>query len=166
MEGSGLDPEPIGTAVWICGHLALTARHNIEYIVRKYGAQFSDENSGEVSSYAIRLYQIWPGPEYAIWEVRTAWCSAESDLALLHLSLWGHTAKQPPNPAFGLRLKGLPPTVGSRVAGFGYHSSTTNFIRHPDGNYHLDLNDVPQSTTGVVRAVFAASEGCACICFR
>lgn len=156
VEGNEFDPEPIGTAVWICGHLVLTARHNIEYIIKKYGAVRSGQNKNiaEISNYSVRLYQVWPNADYAIWEIREAWCSGESDLALMSLSLWGHTGEQPPDPAFGLSMRGLPPPKGSKVSGFGYHSITTAIKRHPDGNYHLDLNDVPQATSGQVTDVF------------
>jgi hypothetical protein len=154
VEATSIEPEPIGTAVWIAGHLALTAKHNIDYILREYCPTLTQKSTAETDSIAVRFYQVLPGPDYAIWELRTAWCSAESDLALLHLAPWGHTAKQSPDPAFGIRMKGLLPVPQSRIAGFGYHSSKTSITRHADGNYHLDLNDIPQATTGVVTAVF------------
>lgn len=154
VEGDGIHPTPIGTGVWICGHLVLTARHNIEHIIQEFGAQYSNPKNASVSNYSVRLYQIWPGPQYAVWEAREVWCSAESDLALIHLAPWGYSGAKPPDPSFGLMMNGLPPLTGSKVAGFGFHSSTTEIVPYSDGNYHLDLNDVPQSTTGQVIEVF------------
>lgn len=154
VEGAGIDPEPIGTAVWICSHLVLTARHNIVDIARRFGTGRLDETKLSITEYSIRLYQILPGPEYVIWEARDIWCSAESDLALINVSLWGYSGERLPDSSFGLVMKGLPPPLSSKVAGFGYHSITTSVQRHSDGRYHLDLNDVPQATTGYVTDVF------------
>lgn len=155
VEGNNITPDPIGTAVWVCGHLVLTARHNIEYIQRKYSQDGVKDGIHEVSNYAIRLYQILPGPDYAIWEVRSISCSPMSDLALMHVVLWGYSSEQPPNPAFGLSMRGLPPDVGAKIAGFGYHSIQAVATPKENSNdYHLDLNDVPQATTGLVTAVF------------
>ncbi len=129
-----------------------TSQHRIHY--QKIWCRFFRKKTAEITNYSVRLYQVWPNADYAIWEIREAWCSGESDLALLSLSLWGHSGEHPPDPAFGILMRGLPPLKGSKISGFGYHSITTKIERHPDGNYHLDLNDIPQATTGQVTDVF------------
>jgi Trypsin-like peptidase domain len=148
------NPEPVGTAVWICGHLVLTARHNIEHILRKHGAGAAREEGREVQAYSIRLYQVFAGRKYAIWEVRQAWLSRESDLALLNVVLWQSSHPESLDPAVGLLMRGLPPPVGSKVAGFGHHSQTANITFGEGDDYHLEMNGVPQTTTGVVEDVF------------
>lgn len=147
VEAPDQTPEPIGTGVWIVGHMVLTARHNVECIIKRFGGPGPD---GAIQEYTIRLYQVLPSRDYAIWEVRRVWCSPGSDLALLHVGLWGYTAEAPPNPAYGLRMSVAQPKIGDRVAAFGFHSITTASSRNSDGTLHLDLDGVPQATSGVV----------------
>ncbi len=141
------EADPIGTAVWLCSHLVLTARHNILDIIERHGQPGTDQT---IRDYAIRLYQVLPGPDYAIWEVKAVACSAESDLAVLHVGLFGFSGETPPNPYFGLALRVLPPPIGSAVALFGFHSQTASFSKNADGALHLDLDSVPQASSGRV----------------
>lgn len=142
----------IGTATIITGFLAVTARHNLIDVVERFGAQ-QDTNALEVTDYALRLIQVLSGPRYAIWEVRSAWTSGETDLALLHLALQGQSAPVWAIESRSLMTRALPPAVGEVVAAFGYHSSVTKTTRNPDGSYHLDLNDEGATTTGVVEEI-------------
>jgi hypothetical protein len=132
----------------------LTARHNIDYILREYGTSVSQTGGREIADYSIRLYQVFEGPKYAVWDVRKIWCSAESDLALLNVELWGASDPAELNPAVGLRMRALPPARGSKVAGFGYHSQSANIKIGKQNNNYLNLDGVAQATTGVVEDVF------------
>ncbi len=82
----------IGTATLIGGHLAVTARHVIEAVTRKFGAR-QVPGGAEVSEYSLRLYQVLPGPVYRIWNVCRAWI-CPSDIAILHLGLDASSARR------------------------------------------------------------------------
>lgn len=147
-------PEPVGSAVWVTGNLVLTARHNIEYILRKYGNDSGDESNRLICDYSLFLYQVFPGPEYNVWTVQECWASAESDLALLHVVLWKTSNSEIANSVITVAIEALPPTVGERVAGMGYHTQAASLsLGDGDGNY-LEVNGVPQATTGVVQEIF------------
>ena len=47
----------IGTAVFIAGNLAVTARHVLEAVIRNFGVS-KTEGVSEVSEYSLRLYQV------------------------------------------------------------------------------------------------------------
>ena len=149
-------PQPIGTAVWICAHLVLTARHNVQDIIARFGSEGGSTLEREITDYSIRLYQVFKGPRYVVWEARQIWCSAESDLALLNVELWRASHPEQVNPAVGLMMRALPPPKGSRVAAFGYHSQTADIALGDGDNYHLEIKGVPQSATGIVEDVFEA----------
>lgn len=150
VEQPDVEPVPIGTATWVAGHLVLTARHNIEHIVKNFGAR----KDGSIEDYAVRLYQVLPNCDYAVWQVFSIWCAEDSDLALMHVGLWGHTGETPPDPAFSLRMSIGQCKLGDKVAGFGFHSITARTSQNADGSTHLDVNDVPQATTGVITDLF------------
>jgi hypothetical protein len=142
----------VGTATLIAGHLAITARHVLEHVVRTYGAKQNSTNL-EIDGYEIKLYQVLPGPLYRIWRVHTAWPCA-TDIAVLHLGLDRATLpdekvmwKQP-------RLRALPPPVGQKVVAFGYRESKINVTEGTDGQHHIELNDRPTTSIGTIRQVY------------
>lgn len=150
VEFEGGETHAIGTATVIAGHLAISAKHIFEDITKRFGARKKTDLEYEISEYAVRLYQILPGPQYAIWNVLTAWPCVDTDIAILHLGLHGFSSDNPPVSCKVPRLRVVPPPVGDRVVGFGYHSSRTAVRHNPDGSYHLDLNDKPTATVGEV----------------
>ncbi|MEN5081812.1 serine protease [Bosea sp. TWI1241] len=157
VEGEGLAPTPIGTAFWITGHLAATAKHNIEYIIHKFGqprGRSLIDGSPAIIDYSMRLYQILPGPEYAIWDVDNLTTSTESDIALMHLKLNGYSGPTQPRGGFGLNVCLLPPRHGSKIAALGYHSSRAATKPNPDGGHDINLDDVTQATAGIVTKIF------------
>jgi Trypsin-like peptidase domain len=158
VEFPGGETHVIGTATVVTGHLVLTARHNLEDVVRRFGATERSAANLEVTDYALRLIQILPGPRTAIWNVCTAWTSPDSDLALLHLALHGQTAPVRPIEWRGPYLRALPPPVGSVVAAFGYHSSKVSTTPYPNGTYHLDLKDEGTTATGVIEEILPSGQ--------
>lgn len=92
-EFDGWELHILGTATLIAGNLAITARHVLDYAVQTYGAKWKSVNLTEIDKYALRLYQVLPGPVYRIWSVETAW-ACPSDIAVLHLRLWGTTSDE------------------------------------------------------------------------
>ncbi|MBV8276070.1 MAG: hypothetical protein JO170_12545, partial [Verrucomicrobia bacterium] len=87
VEFEGGETHVVGTATLIAGHLAITARHVVDYVVRRFGARQNRPNIAEIRDFAIRLYQVLSGPVYRVWNVYAAWF-CETDIAILHLGLF------------------------------------------------------------------------------
>jgi Trypsin-like peptidase domain len=145
----------VGTATLICGHLAITARHVLEHVIRTFGIKAKSSTHAEIDNYELKLYQVMPGPVYRIWRVYTAWPCA-TDIAFLHLGLDRTTLpdeqiiwKQP-------RLRVIPPPAGQKVIAFGYRESKIN-VREGDGQHHIELNDRPTTSIGTVRRVYPSA---------
>ena len=75
----------IGTATLIGAHLAVTAKHVLDYAAGRFGGKRTQRGI-EVDGYSLRLVQVLPGPIYRIWNVFSAWITS-SDIAILHLGL-------------------------------------------------------------------------------
>jgi hypothetical protein len=143
----------VGTATLIAGHLAITARHVLEYVLRTYGAGVKDDAKREIDGYELKLYQVLPGPVYRLWRVATAWpCS--TDIALLHLALDGTSLPQEKIAWKQPHLRVLAPQAGQRVVAFGYRESKITVTEGEDGEHHIELNDRPTTSIGVVRQVY------------
>ena len=84
VEFEGGESHVVGTATLIAGNLAVTAKHVLEDIVSRFGAQKKAAMHVEVRNYAVRLYQVLRGPVYRVWNVYFAWY-CETDIALLQL---------------------------------------------------------------------------------
>lgn len=158
VEFAGGETHVIGTAVIIAGHLAVTAGHVLDDITTRFGSGQLEERTQVVSDYAIRLYQITPGPEYVVWNVFTAWRCPDSDLALLHLGLHGSSDPTKPIVWRTPPVHFTTPPVGTPLAAFGYHSSATRTTPNADGGYHLDLDDKPTTSTGVVEEILPTGQ--------
>jgi hypothetical protein len=134
----------LGTAVWIGGHLALTAKHVLDAAIRKFGATRTSRGL-EVAGHSIRLIQVLPGPVYRIWNVSRAWISS-SDIAILHVVLdrlrsGGRNrmeSSDSPRDASALRSQSLGIWL-SRVESRGLGRSRRQSPRRPQ-RYWDDLN--------------------------
>jgi hypothetical protein len=153
VEYAGGETYVIGTATIVAGYLAITARHNFDAIVQRFGAKQTGPLQMEIADYAVRLYQITPGPNYVIWNVVTAWPSPDTDIAFLHLALHGRSDPDAPIIWRTPFLSMFPPPVGAGISAFGYHSSRVTTKPNPGGGYHLQLDDEPTATTGAVEEI-------------
>jgi hypothetical protein len=144
----------VGTATVICGHVAITARHVLEFVINTFGAKQKHNSYLEIDSYELKLLQLLPGPIYRFWKVYTAWpCS--SDIAILHL---GIDRTSIPGEDIEWRqpcLRALPPPIGHKVLAFGYRESTINVQEGADGQHHIELNDKPTTSIGTVTQVYS-----------
>jgi hypothetical protein len=65
VEFEGLKFYVVGTATLICGHLAITARHVLDHVIRTYGAKKTDTKTGidefEIGDYELNLIQVFRG---------------------------------------------------------------------------------------------------------
>lgn len=145
------EPVVVGTATTLCGHLLVTAKHVVEDVLPPIR-----EGSVADIQCGLTALQILPGPEYALWEVMQAWVCTHTDLALLHLAAAPTVSN--PNASIGWRqpiVSPLPPSVGERIAGFGYRKSKIAVSKNSGGGNHYDLQDDPIASVGIVREIFA-----------
>ncbi len=153
VERSGWKLNVVGTAVLISGHLAVTARHVLDYVLQTYGAKQKSDMGIEIDSFELKLYQVLPGPVYRIWTVRSAWPCA-TDIAVLYFVLDKTTL---PDEAIVWKqplLRVLPPPTGQKVVAFGYRLSTITASEGEDGQHHIELNDRPTTSIGTVRQIY------------
>jgi len=144
----------VGTATLIGTHLALTAKHVVDYASKFF--QIKKMSGGhELSGASLRLLQVLPGLKYRYWNVDTAWRSC-TDIAILHLSLDRTSEADPTIEWRCLPLRVTPPPSGQKVVAFGYRESKVQVSKGQSGNAHLDLNDKPTTSAGVVGRIFPA----------
>jgi Trypsin-like peptidase domain len=144
----------VGTATMVTGHLAVTARHVLEYAMQTFGFKAHSPTEATVDGFEIKLYQILPrGPIYRIWSVVTAWPTS-TDIVFLHLGLDRSTAPDEQINWRSLQLRVMPPPVGQKVVAFGYHSGKIEVTESPDGTHHIELNDRPTTSIGTVRQIY------------
>jgi hypothetical protein len=108
-----------GTACVLAGHVAITAKHVLEDIVRRHGMNQTSEREAEVTACAMRLYQVLPGPNYRVWNVHNAWACPRTDIAILHFGLWRSSSEAEEIAWKSPRLRVMPPPVGDKVVAFG-----------------------------------------------
>jgi hypothetical protein len=153
VEFEGGETHVIGTATLIGGYLAITAKHVLEHALREFGVQKKTTISQEVRDYAIRLYQVMPGPVYRIWNVCMAWY-CETDIAILHLGLSG-TSEPDRNVQWRVPpIRATPPPVGQKIIAFGYRESVVKVTPNEAGGYHLELQDKPSASFGEVKRIY------------
>jgi hypothetical protein len=153
VELPGWETYVIGTATFICGYLAVTAKHVFEAIISRFGANQSSKNVG-IDGYSVRLYQVLPGPVYRVWNVFSAWTCPTTDIALLHLGLDGSSAQEEEVVWRAPRLRVLPPPSGQKVLAFGYRESRIEVSEGADGTHHIVLNDIGTISIGDVGQIF------------
>ncbi len=145
----------IGTATMITGHLAVTARHVLEYAMQTFGFNAHSPTKAEIDSFELKLYQVLPGPIYRIWRVVSAWPTS-TDIAILHLGLDRTTLPGEVIDWKTFRLRVMPPPIGQKIVAFGYRNSKINVTEGADGTHDIELNDQPTTSIGTIRQVYPA----------
>lgn len=133
-----------GSCVRIAPNLYLTARHVMTDFIDKFG-----HSNGGVN-FTVWIMHTYKGPEYAVWELDEFYLSPHSDLAVLHVSPYNDTAAD----IKAVRTVGIdliPPSIGSRISGFGYHSSTGSISVNSSGSLHFEVNGEGAAAIGEVR---------------
>jgi Trypsin-like peptidase domain len=147
---------PSGTAVVIGPHLAITAKHVIEDYWKKYeGIQIEaevGERIDEAGSFHIFAFQVLEeGKTGALWEVTRIWLSPFTDVAFIRLTPYSEAARKYKWRVANINL--LPPEVGTRISGFGYHSSAIS-VKESERGIEIEWKDSPTTTIGEVIEVF------------
>lgn len=144
------EPRIIGTATVLSGNLLVTAKHVLQDM---YDAMPESPHHEDEQNHLIAI-QILPGPEYVLWDIVEAIACPIEDILLLR------TAKNPAtsNPDLPLRwrqpiVNPFSPVVGSRVAAFGYRLGEATTSRNAEGGHHVDLNDEPIMSVGIVQEI-------------
>jgi Trypsin-like peptidase domain len=145
----------IGTATLIGAHLALTAKHVIEASLRWFKAVKDTTGKTELAGGSLQLLQILPGPVYRFWSVTNAWMTS-SDIAILHLNLDRTSEADVAIKWKSLPLRATPPPSGQKIVAFGYRESKVQVTKGPNGQAHIDINDKPTTSAGVVGQIFPA----------
>jgi hypothetical protein len=143
----------IGTATLIGTYLAVTAKHVLDEINRRFGGMKRVSAGIEVSGYSIRLYQVLPGSVYRSWNVSKAWICA-SDIAILHLGLDRTSETEPKLEWRSPLIRVLPPPSGQKVLAFGYRESQIEVTKDAKGTHHIELKDVGTTSIGEVGQIF------------
>jgi hypothetical protein len=154
LEFDGWDLHVLGTATLVAGYLAITARHVIESVFQKFARDQDADKHFEIDACAIRLYQVFPGPEYRVWDVRSTWVCPTTDIAILHLAEWRTTRPEKTIEWKAPRLRALPPPIGQRVVAFGYRASKVSVTEDSAGTHHIELNDRPTVSIGKVKQIY------------
>lgn len=145
-------PKVVGTATVMCGHLLVTAKHVLRDIWDSEPAPA--ESSVNIDKHVVAV-QVLPGPEYTVWDVTEGIADPVSDIALLRLGSnparssnnGPHRWKQPCVNPFA-------PEVGECVAAFGYRRGHVRASNDASGGRHVDLDDEPMASVGVVQEIF------------
>jgi hypothetical protein len=149
-------PFVVGTATVLCGNLLVTAKHVFTDIL---GSSYPIEqnNTAMTVDKHIAAVQLIPGTEmeYLIWDVASATLDPSSDIALLHLAT-NPGRSHPGNPHQWRQpfVNAFPPDVGNTIAAFGYRLSTVQISKNAAGGNHIDLNDEPMTSVGIVREIY------------
>lgn len=149
---------PQGACTAIASHLCVTAKHVILDFLDHFGKGSTVANL-DVSCFSLQALQILDKPlRYALWSVCNAYLSPLSDIALLHLAPYCTVAGKITTARAWkqVRLNLFAPSVGSRIVGFGFHSSTATVTKNPEGGPNVHIHDKPTATVGEVRQVHAA----------
>ena len=144
------EPVILGTATMLCGNLSATAKHVFDEI------RSADPRTSEMTiDRHIAAIQLLPGPEYIVWDVVGATADPATDSALLHLGKNpGRSDPDRPQEWRCPPINPFAPDIGERVAAFGYRKSVATASKNSEGGVHIDLNDEPMASVGVVREVF------------
>lgn len=154
LEFDGWDLYVLGTATLIAGYLAITARHVVESVFREFGRNQDADKHFEIDACAIRLYQVFPGPEYRVWDVRSAWVCPTTDIAILHLAKWRTTRPEETIDWKVPRLRALPPPIGQKVVAFGYRESKVSVTEDSAGTHHIEFDDRPTISIGEIKQIY------------
>jgi S1-C subfamily serine protease len=140
----------LGSAVVICGNLIVTAKHVLDGLASTVQAETATQIDHHLSA-----VQLLPGPRYIIWDIAGGVLDPTSDLALLQLATNpGLSHPEIPITWRQPRVNPFAPEIGERIVAFGYRSSSVVVSRKPDGGTHIELNDQPMTSVGVVKEIY------------
>jgi hypothetical protein len=145
-------PAIVGTATVLSGHLLVTAKHVLDFIPTN-SSILDNPQKIEVDGHFVAV-QVLTGPEYIIWDVLEAISDPATDIALLRLASNPTRSSPDTVPKWSQpQVNPFPPDIKERVAAFGYRLGAVQVSKNADGGNHIDLNDEPMMSVGVVRDI-------------
>lgn len=141
--------QSLGSAVVVGSGLALTAAHVVQHHIAEYGLSTVGLASMAKFSLQAILFRN-DGPTSAhIWDVQTVVFDQNlTDVALL--TLVPRFEEQREHFWRTTKLQLLPPTVGTRVSAFGYHSSSCMSA----DRRNMELTTNPYTTSGTIQEIY------------
>ncbi len=139
----------LGSAIVIAGNLILTAKHVLDGL-------FSTIEMGPAAQieHHLAAFQLLPGPRYIIWDIAGGILDPTSDLALFQLATNpGMSDPEIPISWRQPRVNPFAPDIGERIFAFGYRNSSVVVSRNAQGGSHIELNDEPMTSVGVVKEI-------------
>lgn len=135
-----------GSCVRIAPGLYLTAAH----VMQDFLLNFGDTNKH--CNFTVWIVHIHAGPAIEIWALDKFWLPGNTDIAVLHaIPYLEETARLAGVHTVGIDL--APPAIGSRIFGFGFHSSKGKVSINDNGRINLDIWGEPATTVGEIQDV-------------
>lgn len=139
-----------GSCVRIAPGLYLTAAHVMQDFLHNFG------DTEKHCNFTVWIVHLHAGPVMEIWALDRMWLPGNTDVAVLHAV---------PYTLETMNLKGLscvgidlaPPIIGSRIFGFGFHSSKGKVSIDGDDRFNLDIWGEPAIAIGEIRDVHPQS---------
>jgi len=145
----GKEHSSLGSGVIVGAAVALTARHVIEAFSKQHDGKSLEELQGEGHFSLQAIHFLKDGSEGQSWDVRQIYCHSDPQFTdIVFLRLEPYRIGSAHHKWGSLRLQLLPPSVGSIVAGFGYHSTETLV----EGD-RVQLSTNPYTTSGIVQEI-------------
>jgi hypothetical protein len=147
LAGSGVDWQPVGTAIVVAPHLAVTAKHVVDHCWRTFGQEHKLKFGDLHGDFGLIAFQMLPTGKGCLWAVRKCWRSPHSDLAVLQLDAYSEPAKtyrwrRP-------KLRVCPPAVGAKISSFGYLGGTVS-ATEDDTTLAISYDCAPKTAVGTV----------------
>ncbi len=114
----GEEWRPVGTAVLIAPHLALTAKHVVDECWRLFGDERKLKFGDLHGEFSLLAQQVLSDRQGVLWVIRRLWCSPHTDLAVLQLQPFSDLANDYRWRSPQLHIQA--PTEGAEVWCFGY----------------------------------------------
>ncbi len=142
---------PIGSGVFIAAGLVMTAKHVIVEFWRRMGPGTEFAGRDEKAAHFEILVVQYPGEEAtaSLWSVSAVFGASFTDIAFLSVRPANELADAYQFSRLPM-LSVLPPSVGTRVTGFGYAASEV--LASDDAQIKLALH--PTTTSGIVSEVY------------
>lgn len=140
-----------GTCFSVACGVLITARHVIEDFLQRFTKNPVKEF--EVVDFCIWAIQILESEDlYAVWSVSNFWLVPNSDIALLRIAPYCKNAAKLEDIKQA-KLNLFPPSIGSRIVGFGYHNSCVDKSNITNNNLNIVVNDTASATIGEVMEI-------------
>jgi len=135
-----------GSCVRIASGLYLTAAHVMQDFLHNFG------DTDKHCNFTVWIVHVHAGPVMEIWALDKCWFPGNTDIAVFDAVPYTEETAR----LTGVYIAGIdlaPPAIGSRIFGFGFHSSKGKVSIDGNGRMKLDIWGEPATTVGEIRDV-------------